>query len=207
MDNKDGKKFFENSYLELLSQVQQADLSLKMNILGIQEQGSRYVFDFFNRRIIFDGWGFLNEDGTDPTPAVKFVLCKYILMSPDKELKNSGKLMTFREFENAGPLFSMFTANTGKIIQTSFSNRIELLKNQCLNLGGTVLDLPSYDLSVRFMALPKIPVILNFNDKDDIMPATAGFLYEDTVVFYLDLKSLTITCTYLTGLLIQQLNP
>ena len=131
------------------------------------------------------------------------MLCTYILKSPEKELENDGKLVTFREFSNAGPLFSRFTENTAKIIQTSFSNHLETLGTRCLKLGGTILTNHSYSLSVRFRALPKIPIILNFNDVDDLMPANAGFLYRDTADTYLDLQCLTITCTYLTGLLIQ----
>ena len=65
------------------------------------------------------------------------------------------------------------------------------------------METESYDLSARFQALPRIPVILNFNDKDELMPAKAVFLYYDNGDVYLDLQSLTITCTYLTGLLIQ----
>jgi len=62
----------------------------------------------------------------------------------------------------------------------------------------------SYDLSVRFKALSRIPIILNFNDKDDMMPANAGFLFQDNADKYLDLECLSIICTYLTGQLIQQ---
>ena len=62
----------------------------------------------------------------------------------------------------------------------------------------------SYDLSVRFQALSRIPIILNFNDTDDMMPANAVFLFHDNADRYLDLKSLGILCTYLTGLLINQ---
>jgi hypothetical protein len=95
------------------------------------------------------------------------------------------------------------TENTAKIIQTNFSNRSEALSRRCLKLGRTILTHQSYDVSVRFRALSKIPIILNFNDADELMPANAGFLYRDTAAAYLDLQCLTITCTYLTGLLIQ----
>jgi len=179
------------------------DLSQKLNVLGIQKRGALFVFDFFNRQLVFDGDDFFDTAGADLTTAVKVVLCTYILMSPEKELKSDGNLVTFREFSDAGPLFLRFTENTAKIIQTSFSNRPETLSRRCLKLGGTILTNQSYDISVRFSALPKIPIILNFNDADELMPANAGFLYRDTAATYLDLQCLTITCTYLTGLLIK----
>ncbi len=124
-------------------------------------------------------------------------------MCPEKIFENSNRLVTFREFANAGPLFSNFVTNTGKIIETTFSGNLEKLRKQCLKLGGIIMETESYALSVRFLALPRIPVILNFNDKDELMPAKAVFLYHDNADVYLDLQSLTITCTYLTGQLIQ----
>ena len=196
-------RIFSEVYPDLLSRVKLIDLSRKLSILGIQKRGSLFAFDFFNRQFLFDGVDFFDTAGADLTTAVKVVLCTYILMSPEKESKSDAKLVTFREFSDAGPLFSRFTENTAKIIQTSFSNRVETLSHRCLKLGGTILANQSYDISVRFRALPKIPIILNFNDADELMPANAVFLYHDTAVTYLDLQCLTITCTYLTGHLIQ----
>ena len=124
-------------------------------------------------------------------------------MCPVTPVERSNKLVTFREFSDAGPLFSNFTENTGKIIETTFSGRLEELKILCVNLGGTLMENGSYDLSVRFRALPRVPIIINFNDREDNLPSTAGFLYHDTADRYLDLECLSITATYLTGLLIQ----
>ena len=199
----DNSKIFHEVYPDLLSRAKLMDLSQKFNILGIKKSGSLFVFDFFNRQLVFDGDDLFDTTGADLTPAVKVVLCTYLLMCPEKELKSDGKLVTFREFSDAGPLFSRFTENTAKIIQTSFSNQLEALSLRCLKSGGTILANQSYDISVRFRALPKIPIILNLNDADELMPANAGFLYRDTADTYLDLQCLIITCTYLTGLLIQ----
>ncbi len=199
----DNSKIFTEVYPDLLYRVKPMDLSQKLKILGISKRGTLFFFDFFNRRLVFDGDDFFDTAGADLTTAVKVVLCTYLLMSPEKEPKSDGRLVTFREFSDAGPLFLRFTENTAKIIQTSFSNRIEALRRRCLKLGGTILANQSYDISVRFRALPKIPMILNFNDTDELMPASAGFLYYDTAVTYLNLQCLTITCTYLTGLLIR----
>jgi len=41
-------------------------------------------------------------------------------MSPEKEPKSDGKLVTFREFSDAGPLFSRFTENTAKNYTNQF---------------------------------------------------------------------------------------
>ena len=196
-------KIFDKKYKEYLSLIKDFDFSKKAEILGIQKRNQSFMFEFFNRQIVFDRNDFTDIAGEEVTFAVKVVLCKYLLMCPEKVYESSNRLVTFREFANAGPLFSSFTANTNKIIETTFSGQFEKLKMRCLKLGGTIMKIKSYDLSVRFRALHRIPIILNFNDTDELMPAKAVFLYHDNAENYLDLECLTITCTYLTGLLIQ----
>jgi len=196
-------KIFDKKYADLLPQIKTIDLSKKAEILGIYKQDQLFIFNFFNQQITFNGHNFINIKGHEVSFAVKVVLCNYVLMCPENVFHPSDRLVTFREFSNAGPLFSRFTENTGKIITTTFSEKMDKLKSRCQNLGGTIVETASYDLSVNFRALPKISIILNFNDTDELMPASAGFLFHDNAKTYLDLESLTIICTYLTGLLIQ----
>ncbi|WP_457552578.1 DUF3786 domain-containing protein [Desulfobacula sp.] len=196
-------KIFDKTYKDYLSQLNDFDFSKKVQILGLQKWEEAFVFEFFNRKIVFNGNDFIDISGEKLTFAVKVVLCKYLLMCPEKVSESSNRLVTFREFSNAGPLFSSFTGNTNKIIETTFSGQLETLKARCLKLGGTLMETESYDLAVRFRALPRIPSILYFNDKDELLPAKSVFLYHDNAEIYLDLECLAITGTYLTGLLIQ----
>ncbi len=195
-------KIFDQKYDECMSQIQAIDLSKTADILGGRYKNNSLMFDFFNRRIVVHKDGIKDIDNIEITFAIKFLLCQYILLCPEKLPEKSSKLVTFREFKNSGPLFSRFTSNTNKIIETSFSGNIEKLRKQCLKLGGVIVETANYDLCVRFKALHRIPIIMNFNDKDDLMPAQAGFLYHGDAQEYLDLECLSITCTYLTGQLI-----
>lgn len=199
----DHSKIFDKKFADYLKQIGEISFSGKTKILGIQKRNQSYVFEFFNRQIVFDQNDFMDTSGDEISFAVKVVLCKYILMCPSTPVERSNKLVTFREFSNAGPLFSNFTENTGKILETTFSGHPGELKTRCLNLGGTLIENGSYDLSFRFRALPRVPIILNFNDTEDNLPSTAGFLYHDTANRYLDLECLSITATYLAGILIQ----
>jgi len=194
---------FDAQYQKYLTQIREFDFIKNAEILGIQKRNQLFVIEFFNRQIAFDGDDFKDISGHPLTFAVKKVLCKYLLMCPQKVFESTNRLVTFREFANAGPLFSSFTANTGKILETTFSGCLEVLKDRCRKLGGTFVETDSHDLSVRFRALHRIPVILNFNDMDERLPAKAGFLYHDNAELYLDLEGLSLTCTYLTGQLIQ----
>jgi len=201
----DNLKIFDQKLNHDFSRVEKIDFFKNAEILGIRQKNESLIFDFFNRQIIFSQEGFVDAKGLPLTDSVKEVLCQYLLMCPDPMYENSDKLVTLREFSESGPLFSRFTANAGKIIETTFSGNLEKLINRCLALGGTILKNASYDLSVRFKALSRIPIILNFNDKDDMLPASAGFLFQDNADKSLDLKSLSILCTYLTGQLIHEI--
>ncbi len=198
----DNSKIFDKKYDECMAQLQEADFARAAGILGGRYKNNSLSFDFFNRQIVVTKEGIKDVDNRELTFPIKFLLCQYILLCPEKLPEKSSRLVTFREFKNSGPLFSRFTSNTNKIIETSFSGRLEMLAKQCLQLGGIIMETASYDFCIRFKALHRIPIILNFNDKDDLMPAQAGFLYHGDAEEYLDLECLSITCTYLTGQLI-----
>ncbi len=158
--------------------------------------------DFFNRNISVSANGVDDVSGRPLTMAVKYLLCQYLPRCTEKAGESSNRLVSIREFSNAGPLYSSFAANTGKIIETTFSGDVERLKQRCISLGGIAVQNASYDLSIRFKALSRLPVILNFNDKDEFLPACAVFLFHENAITYLDLECLTIICTWLTGQLI-----
>ncbi|OQY52467.1 MAG: hypothetical protein B6230_02630 [Desulfobacteraceae bacterium 4572_89] len=198
----DNSKIFDQKYDRCMSQLKEIDFSDRADILGGGYKNNSLSFDFFNRRLVVTKGGISDIDNKDVTFAIKFLLCQYVLLCPEQLPEISNKLVTFREFKNSGALFSNFTSNTNKIIETSFSGNIEKLEKQCLKLGGIIMGTNSYDICIRFKALPRIPIILNFNDRDDLMPAKASFLYHGDAEKYLDLECLSITSTYLTGQLI-----
>ena len=200
----DNSKIFDQKFDKSMSQIQEQeiDFSDRADILGGRYKNNSLTFDFFNRKVLVTKDDIKDTGGTELTFAIKFLLCQYLLLCPEKLPEKSSKLVTFREFKNSGPLFSRLVSNTNKIIETSFSENIKKLETQCLKLGGIIMKTANYDLCVRFKALHRIPIILNFNDKDDLMPAKASFLYHEDAQKYLDLESLSITCTYLTGQLI-----
>ena len=71
-------------------------------------------------------------------------------------------------------------------------------------LGATaVVDGAAYDLSLMFKALPRIPVMLRFNDGDSEFPAQCSILFRESAEHYLDMESLAIAGTFLAGNLIK----
>lgn len=186
-----------------LKQISNLEMDSISKTLGLQKCSDGYRFDFFNRSILYDFNDFSDLSGEGILPAVKSIFCQYLLRGSKNQIKGSGRLVTFREFSGAGPLFSRFSENTNKTIEHSFSNKLALLEEKCGQLYGMPVDDTSYDLSLRFKALPRVPVIFQFNDADDILPANSAMLFHDDAENYLDLKSLAAIGTYLTGMLIQ----
>ncbi len=199
----ENSKLFEDVYKSVLPQIKEFDFTEKSDLLGIQKKNGFFIFPFFNRELAYDGDDFADLSGEEVLPAIKLVVSRYMMMCPQKASQSSGRLLTFREFPGSGPLFSRFVNNTSKIMETTFSGRLGELEKRCRELNGFIVKTESHDLSVRFRALPRIPMILNFNGAEDRMPAQAGFLFHDNAGDYLDLEALAILSTYLTGRLIK----
>ena len=80
---------------------------------------------------------------------------------------------------------------------TSFSNPVFLgvtqLEMACREIGGHLPESTfSYDLCMQFNALPKIPVLVLFNDTDDEFPAQCAVLFERRAEKYLDMECLAM---------------
>jgi len=195
---------FEDTYLNYLEQLKSINYLSRASVLGAETEQNALVIPFYGDTYRISGDKGISSDSTKKVPfAIRVVLLKYILMAPESCLGMSEQKVTFREFRDAGPLTSFFTVNTNKIIESNFSGRLEHLKKQCRRMGGILnTGNPSYDLSVTFHALPRIPVYLNFNDSDEEFPAVCSILYRKSAEQYIDMESLSITGTYLAGSMI-----
>ncbi len=193
---------FEDTYKKYLKMLEHIDFPLIAQLLGCEVSHTSLNIPFYDRLFTVNPDGIKDLSGDTVTHAVRIVLCKYVLMCPQTLPEKSSKLATFREFKDAAPLTSHFVTNTNKTIEVAFSGNLQLLKERCLAAGGKKIESSTYDLSIRFFALPRIPVILNFNDTDDIFEANCSILYQASAEHFLDMESLSITGTYLTGRLV-----
>jgi len=194
---------FEETYINYLKQLSEIDYVARAAILGAEVSKDQLIVDFYGQPYRVSESGITDKNGERANFAVCVVLCKYILVCP-QEVMPDGAWATYREFRDAGPLTVYFTANTNKIIETSFSGRMDLLEKACRRLGAVIVeDGAAYDLSLAFKALPRIPVLLRFNDGDDEFPAQCSILFRQSAEHYLDMESLAILGTFLAGNLIK----
>ena len=193
---------FEETYQNYLQQIKTIDYLARADMLGANSSGNVLEIPLYDSLYLLSGDGIEAVDGAPVSAAVRVILCKYVLMCPDEIGREEYRLMTYREFKDAGPLISYFTTNTNKTIETTFTGKLQTFSERAVQLGGTLRFDESYDLSCEFDALPRIPVIVNFNDRDDLFPATCSILYRSTAQRFLDMECLAMTGTLLAGKLI-----
>jgi hypothetical protein len=129
------------------------------------------------------------------------ILCKYLLLCPTHPTGGS-EWVSFRDFKDSGPLTTYFDNDVEKPIARFFSGRTHLLEQASKSLEGYPPDLElSYDVSVGFDLLPRVPVLLLFNDRDEEFSATASVLFEKRADQYLDAECLAMSGSYLFAML------
>lgn len=195
-------KVFDETYRRYVEEIRQLDFLAKADSLGVESENGALIIPLYNKLYRFSAEGISAEDGEELTPAVQVMICKYVLTCPLKLPEIKDKLVTYREFKDSGPLVSNFTNNTNKTLESTFTGNLTKLKERAIQIGGQISDSETYDLSVDFHAFPRIPVILNFNDQDDLFPAACSVLYRSSAALFLDMECLAMTGTLLTGKLI-----
>lgn len=193
---------FEQTYQHYLARISRIDYLARADLLGVERDGEALVIPLYDRLYTVSGTAIEGLDGNRATDAVRVILGKYVLSCPDELPPLSPVWVTYREFVDAAPLVSYFTSNTNKNIEAHFSGRVELLEQRCFQLGATAEENPAYEVSARFLALPRIPVVLNFNDADELFPAVCSILYQKSADRFLDMECLAMTGTLLAGKLL-----
>jgi hypothetical protein len=190
---------FEETYRAYLAQIRAADLATKAATLGAVREDGGLAIPFYGEVHRVTPEGLFNAAGRPANFAVSVVLCRYVLQCPHR-LPPDGGWVSYREFRDAGPLVGYFTANTNKIIETAFAGRTPSLKAAAAAMTARGYDDEAdHDISLQFAMLPRIPVLLRFNDRDDEFPAQCTILFRESAQVYLDMESLAIGGTFLAG--------
>ncbi len=196
---------FEETYRNYLARIADLDLNARADVLGADAEGADLVIRLYGSPYRLSRQGVFKPSGEPVNYAVCVVLCCYVLQCPDST-PPAGEWVTYREFKDAGPLVGYFTANTNKIIETSFAGNLPGLEEACRRLGGRAFDDGAgHDLSVAFDFLPRIPVRLRFNDRDDEFPAQCSVLFRRSAEAFLDMECTAIGGTFLAGHLTRHL--
>jgi hypothetical protein len=186
---------FEQNWQEYCDQLAGIDYQTVMDILGLVSDGDRLLLPFFTKQYVVSHSAIVDMEGRRPDYTAFVVMAKYLLLCPDQAYYDP-EWVAFRDFKRASHLTNVnfFSSDTERAIEKHFSGRLEELVKAGRQLGGVdhETDMP-YDLSVHFQALPRISLLLLFNDDDDEFPAKCTVLFQRHAELYLDPESLAMT--------------
>ena len=176
------KKYIRN-YLE---RIAARDWSDKVDLLGVRVDGKTVEIDFFNTPFTITPAAIADSSGNKPRHAVSVVLCQYLLLCPTA-VSRTGELVTYNDFKDAAPHAAGFMNAAEKPISRHFSGRPAELEERCRRLGGKPFStVASYQLTYELPALPRVPIYLFFNDRDEEFAASCNLLFQKNASQFLD---------------------
>ncbi len=183
---------YEQTYRDYLSRIAGLDFNFIADTLGAREDGEVVIVPFFGTPHRVSAKGIADSSGRKPPLSVCVILCKYLLMCPLIE-PLGGRWMAYKDFKDAAPLVHAFSNTVTRPIAETFAGRLAELEKAGEKMGAYAPreEFP-YDLSMQFDALPKIPLLLLFNDQDDEFPAQCGLLFEKRAAKFLDMECLAM---------------
>lgn len=200
MENK--SSVFEKNYEFYLRQIKDISLEEIADNLGVECIDNEMKLLLFGNNFKISPEGIFNQFGNRPSYAICVLLFKYLLTNPKSPFFAS-PWTSYKDFKDAGPLISFFSNDVENAIVNHFSGKTQDLKKACENLGGKMADMDiSYDVSMQVTALPKIPMLLLFNDADEEFPAQCSVLFKKNIENYLDMESVAIMGNIFSRMLI-----
>ena len=184
---------FDEIYEKYLADVSAVDLSLIGCCLGINIDGDEVIIPFYGIPHRVSNMGIMDAEGKRPIHGVSVILCKYLLLCPKQEPRAASEWIKYHSFKDAAPFAGGFRNTAELPISKAFSGKLDDLKNACMTLGGQPGDSPfNCDLAIKFPVLPKVNLLMLFNDQDDEFPADCSILYENNADAYLDMECLAM---------------
>ncbi|MDY6863902.1 MAG: DUF3786 domain-containing protein [Thermodesulfobacteriota bacterium] len=197
---------FEKIYRDYLNQLNTINLQETAYRMGSKIEGDSVIIPFFDKQYKISTKGIVDQLGKEPIHSIKVVLCKYLLLYPNFKPRGND-WVSYRDFKDSAPFVTGFQNNSEMAIAKNFANRIEEMKMACLKLGGYSPEIEvNYQLSMKFDALPDVPVLLLFNDTDSEFTARCLILFEQRAEKYLDMECLAIIGWFLSDYLISFLH-
>jgi len=191
---------FETHYEDYCRQITELDFSSIQDRLGIEIRGQEAIVPFLGEEYIVSNKGIADKFGTRPDYMVCVILAKYLLLCPDAPVANK-EWSALKDFHKVSQFtnLNVFTSDAERPIINSFSGRIGALADASKQLGGKPCELDvSCDFIMEFRMLPRIDILLLFNDSDDEFPASCSVLFQKQAEDYLDPESLIMVAISFT---------
>ncbi|MGD8943910.1 MAG: DUF3786 domain-containing protein [Desulfobacterales bacterium] len=188
----DKSSVFEETYASYLARIARLDFARIAGWLGAELSGEELIIPIFGKPYSISKQGIRDLSGKRPDFSVCVVLFKYLLLCPDHDPLEDD-WVTFKDFKDAAPFAGAFVNYTEAPLADHFAGNLARLEAAARALNGhpPAADFP-YDLSLQFSALPKVPVLVLFNDADEEFAARCAVLFERRAEKYLDMECLAM---------------
>jgi hypothetical protein len=188
---------FQRTYEDYVAQLNGIDDECVEQNLGVQVQGNEITIPFFGKPYKVSDSGIAGPSGRKPTLDICVILCRYLLLCTDVHPREE-EWVSFRDLKDSAPLTDYFANNVERAIATHFAGKLRDMEEASKRVGGYPPTLEvTYDLVTQFDALPRIPIIMLYNDVDDEFPAKCSVLFELRAERYLDAECLAMVGTLL----------
>jgi hypothetical protein len=195
---------YELVYEELLRELADVDLSKVSADLSGPYHGDHLEIQFLGESYRISNQGIWKADAKEPNVSVRIVLCRYLLQAGQGKL--TGEWRSYRDFKDSAFFISNFQVNVEERIARYFSGRASDLEEAAKDLDGEPYgDFQTGDVCYYFQALPKVPLLLVFYDKDADFPASCKVLFDRSAPAWLDMECLAVLGWILADLLIRNL--
>jgi len=177
---------FERTYEDYLTRIAKIDLKAVEKMLGAKYSEGTIEIVLFETPYRVSAQGISDPGGDKPSLDVCVALSKYLLMCPE-ETPVGENWVSYRDFKDTGPLTVYFENEVERAIVRHFEGNLGSLETSCKTAGGYAPDIdPDYDAAIQFNALPRIPLLLLYNDGDEEFPAKCSVLFKASAEKYLD---------------------
>ena len=183
---------FNETYDYYCNELKKIDIQAAALMLGAEYIDNKAIIPFFGIPYTVSADGLKNPHNKKPSFEISVVLFKYFLLCP-KFKPVQKDLAAFKDFKDSGPLTVFWTTDVEKPVERKFAGKKNELETRAITLGAKAVnqDIP-WDMALKFTALPRIPIFLLFNDKDDEFKAKCSVLFEKSAEKYLDGESLAV---------------
>lgn len=183
---------FKETYDHYREKIRAVDLAAVATPLGGEPVADGVRILFFGRPFMVTRSGVTDDQDRRAPFDVCIVLFKYILMCPDSP-PEAGEWTAYRDFKNAAPLIHYFAANAENAVVKAFSGKVDALHRAAKSLGGRPpTEALSYDLAYCFDALPRVTLLMLFNDAEEEFDAQCSILFRRNTESYLDMECVGI---------------
>ncbi len=191
---------FAQNYERYIRQLDDIDLSRCHSVLSITVDANNGTaqIPFFKTLYTVSRFGVVDDQGKRPDYGICVILLKYLLMCPQR-IPPGTDWVSYRDFKDSGQAQNAGLASyASQAISNRYAGNVGRLKEAADALHGRPpgAEFP-YDISVIFKALPRLPILFLFNDKDEQFPSQTSILYERRAASFLDAECRVMVDWYL----------